>query len=49
MVALTYTVLALAHVGDYVVAVSTIYGGTLNFLKEIYATLLWHYQDFCRY
>ena len=49
MPALTYTVLALAHVGNYVVVVSTIYGGTLNFLKEIYATLLWHYQDFCRY
>ena len=48
MAALTYTVLALAHVGDYVV-VSTIYGGTLNFLKEIYATLLWYYQDFCIY
>ncbi|MCY7022884.1 MULTISPECIES: O-acetylhomoserine aminocarboxypropyltransferase/cysteine synthase family protein [Streptococcus] len=34
MAALTYTVLALAHAGDHVVAASTIYGGTFNLLKE---------------
>ncbi|KXT69914.1 O-acetylhomoserine sulfhydrylase / O-succinylhomoserine sulfhydrylase [Streptococcus cristatus] len=34
MAALTYTILVLAHAGDHVVAVSTIYGGTFNLLKE---------------
>ena len=34
MAALTYTILGLAHVGDHVVAASTIYGGTFNLLKE---------------
>ena len=34
MAAVTYTVLALAHAGDHVVAASTIYGGTFNLLKE---------------
>ena len=34
MAALTYTILGLAHAGDYVVAASTIYGGTFNLLKE---------------
>ena len=34
MAALTYTILALAHAGDHVVAASTIYGGTFNLLKE---------------
>lgn len=34
MSALTYTILALAHAGDHVVAASTIYGGTFNLLKE---------------
>jgi len=34
MAAVTYTILALAHVGDHVVAASTIYGGTFNLLKE---------------
>ena len=34
MVALTYTILGLAHAGDHVVAASTIYGGTFNLLKE---------------
>ena len=32
--AITYTILALAHAGDHVVAASTIYGGTFNLLKE---------------
>ena len=35
MAAITYTILALAHAGDHVVAASTIYGGTFNLLKEI--------------
>ncbi|WP_161980123.1 O-acetylhomoserine aminocarboxypropyltransferase/cysteine synthase family protein [Streptococcus sp. S784/96/1] len=34
MAALTYTILGLAHVGDHVVAATTIYGGTFNLLKE---------------
>lgn len=34
MAAITYTILALAHAGDHVVAASTIYGGTFNHLKE---------------
>ena len=34
MAAITYTILALAHAGDHVVAASTIYGGTFNLLKE---------------
>ena len=34
MAALTYSILALAHAGDHVVAASTIYGGTFNLLKE---------------
>lgn len=34
MTAVTYTILALAHAGDHVVAASTIYGGTFNLLKE---------------
>ena len=34
MSAITYTILALAHAGDHVVAASTIYGGTFNLLKE---------------
>ena len=34
MAAVTYTILALAHAGDHVVAASTIYGGTFNLLKE---------------
>ena len=34
MAALTYTILGLAHAGDYIVAASTIYGGTFNLLKE---------------
>lgn len=34
MAALTYIILGLAHVGDHVVAASTIYGGTFNLLKE---------------
>ncbi|KXT73442.1 O-acetylhomoserine sulfhydrylase / O-succinylhomoserine sulfhydrylase [Streptococcus sp. DD10] len=34
MAAITYTILALAHAGDHVVAASTIYGGTYNLLKE---------------
>ncbi|MGT2665797.1 O-acetylhomoserine aminocarboxypropyltransferase/cysteine synthase family protein [Streptococcus rifensis] len=34
MAAITYTVLALAHAGDHVVAATTIYGGTFNLLKE---------------
>lgn len=34
MAALTYTILALAHAGDHIVAASTIYGGTFNLLKE---------------
>ena len=34
MAAITYTILALAHAGDHVVATSTIYGGTFNLLKE---------------
>ena len=34
MAAVTYTILALAHAGDHIVVVSTIYGGTFNLLKE---------------
>ena len=34
MAAITYTILALVHAGDHVVAASTIYGGTFNLLKE---------------
>lgn len=34
MAAITYTILALAHAGDHIVAASTIYGGTFNLLKE---------------
>ena len=34
MAAVTYTILALAHAGDHLVAASTIYGGTFNLLKE---------------
>lgn len=34
MTAVTYTILALAHAGDHVVAASTIYGGIFNLLKE---------------
>ena len=34
MAAITYTILALAHAGDHVVAASTIYGGAFNLLKE---------------
>ena len=34
MAAITYTILALAHARDHVVAASTIYGGTFNLLKE---------------
>ena len=34
MAAITYTILALAHAEDHVVAASTIYGGTFNLLKE---------------
>ena len=34
MASITYTILALAHAGDHVVAASTIYGGTFNLLKE---------------
>lgn len=34
MAAITYTVLGLAHVGDHVVAATTLYGGTFNLLKE---------------
>ena len=34
MAAITYTILALAHAGDHLVAASTIYGGTFNLLKE---------------
>ena len=34
MAAITYTILALAHAGNHVVAASTIYGGTFNLLKE---------------
>lgn len=34
MTAVTYTILALAHAGDHVVAASTIYGGAFNLLKE---------------
>ncbi len=34
MAAITYTILALAHVGDHVVAATTLYGGTFNLLKE---------------
>lgn len=34
MTAVTYTILAIAHAGDHVVAASTIYGGTFNLLKE---------------
>ena len=34
MAALTYTILALAHAGDHVVAATTLYGGTFNLLKE---------------
>ena len=34
MAAITYTILALAHAGDHVVAASTIYGGSFNLLKE---------------
>ncbi len=33
MAAITYTILALAHAGDHVVAATTIYGGTFNLLK----------------
>ena len=34
MAAVTYTILALAHAGDHLVAASTIYGGIFNLLKE---------------
>ncbi|MBY5034993.1 O-acetylhomoserine aminocarboxypropyltransferase/cysteine synthase [Streptococcus gallolyticus] len=34
MAAITYTILALAHAGDHVVAATTLYGGTFNLLKE---------------
>ncbi|HET1833879.1 TPA: PLP-dependent transferase [Streptococcus pneumoniae] len=34
MTAVTYTILALAHAGEHVVAASTTYGGTFNLLKE---------------
>lgn len=34
MTAVTYTILALAHAGEHVVAASTIYGGTFNLLKK---------------
>lgn len=33
MAALTYTIMALAHAGDHVVAATTLYGGTFNLLK----------------
>lgn len=32
--AITYTVLALAHAGDHVIAATTLYGGTFNLLKS---------------
>lgn len=34
MAAITYTILALAHAGNHVVAATTLYGGTFNLLKE---------------
>ncbi|MGT2906255.1 O-acetylhomoserine aminocarboxypropyltransferase/cysteine synthase family protein [Streptococcus dentiloxodontae] len=34
MAAITYTVLALAHAGDHVVAATTLYGGTFNLLQQ---------------
>ncbi|WP_019795149.1 aminotransferase class V-fold PLP-dependent enzyme, partial [Streptococcus sobrinus] len=34
MAAITYSILALAHTGDHVVAATTLYGGTFNLLKE---------------
>ena len=34
MAAITYTVLALAHAGDHIVAATTLYGGTFNLFKE---------------
>ncbi|EFQ57834.1 O-acetylhomoserine aminocarboxypropyltransferase/cysteine synthase family protein [Streptococcus downei] len=34
MAAITYSILALAHAGDHVVAATTLYGGTFNLLKE---------------
>ncbi len=34
MAAITYTILALAHAGDHIVAATTLYGGTFNLLKE---------------
>ena len=34
MAAITYTVLALAHAGDHIVAATTIYGGTYNLLAH---------------
>lgn len=40
MTAVTYTILALAHAGDHVVAASTIYGGTFNLLKEPFLVMV---------
>lgn len=34
MAAITYTVLALAHAGDHIIAATTLYGGTFNLFKE---------------
>ncbi|MGX7775672.1 O-acetylhomoserine aminocarboxypropyltransferase/cysteine synthase family protein [Streptococcus pluranimalium] len=34
MAAITYTILALAHAGDHVVAANTLYGGTYNLFHE---------------
>lgn len=34
MAAITYTILALAHAGDHIVAATTLYGGTFNLFKE---------------
>ncbi len=34
MAAITYSILALVHAGDHVVAATTLYGGTFNLLKE---------------
>ena len=46
MAAVTYTILALAHAGDHVVAASTIYGGTFNLLKETPSSL-WYHNNLC--
>ncbi len=40
MTAVTYTILALAHAGDHVVAASTIYSGTFNLLKEPFLVMV---------